>query len=156
MKIVLKDADFSQSGIPVPYEVVFDGSKYLNAFTGNLESNSNTARGADNNKIPMFDNKVNNESSFVIMLTVLFYDENNVYLGCISWDGGAGYVIVASGDYIRIDSAAHYMKPSGGSLVEMTAQEIAALKVNATYWKIAAQAGSGTISDVSIVLEIVD
>jgi hypothetical protein len=47
------------------------------------------------------------------------------------------------------------MKPSGGSLVEMTAQEVAALKANAAYWRLSAQAASGTIANVSVTLEIV-
>lgn len=156
MKIVLKDADFSQSGIPTPHEVIFDGSKIYNVFTGNLDNNSNTQRGADVNSIPVSNKKITNNSN-VIFAFVLFYSSDNTYLGCASRDGEQTNIIIGDGGTARIDQMAHYMKPVDAThMTEMSAEEVVTLKANMAYWKLGVQVTTGTIDDASIELEIVE
>lgn len=154
MKIVLKNGDFSQSGIPTPHEVVFDGSKYINVFTGALEANSNTQRGADTAKIPMSNNKIVNKSAATIF-TVLFYDSQDNCLGIVSRNGTESIIILDVNGSIRIDQAAHYVRYSGTgtTFVEMTQQEVTQMLANASYWMIAAQCLQG-IDAVQVTLDI--
>ena len=157
MKIILKDADFSQSGIPIPHDVVLDGSKFINGFTGVVTSNSNAARGADDNKIPISNRKLTNTSNTSALLWLCFYASDNSYLGIASINGSDNYVSIVANGNVRIDQFEHYLKPVDATHVtEMTAQEVASLKANASYWKLGVQSGSGNIADVSFSLEIVE
>ena len=158
MKIVLKDADFSQSGIPTPHEVVLNGSVLVNPFTGAFTSNSNVSRGADESNIPYTNKKIINNANSSALLFILYYASDNTYLGCASYNGTDSYVpIEANGGNVRIDQCDHYMKPVDAThLTEMTTQEVSNLKANTSYWRLAVQSGSGNIADASISLEIVE
>lgn len=151
MKIVLKNADFSQSGIPVPHDVVLDGSKYWNVFTGLIEANSNVQRGADVSYIPIVNNKITNDSAFAIFYNVLFFNATGDYLGCIST------AVLASGANVRIDQASSYKKVSGGALVDMTAQEVAQMLAAAATWTLGIQTDSAShlIETVAVSLDMV-
>lgn len=157
MKIVLKDADFSQSGIPTPHEVVLDGSKNYNVFTGTLKDNSDPAKGADVSKIPTSNKKLNYDAGPAAIMYIMFFDSNDTYLGIASRDGSARDVIMTSGTSARIDQYAHYMKPvTESSMTEMTEEEVTSMLANFAYWKLGVVVSSGNISSAELTLEIVE
>lgn len=155
MKIVLKDADFSQSGILAPHTVVLNSSKMLSEFNGSLFNNSDSSRGADISNIPIANNKLNNGTTIATLIWVCFYASDGTYLGCIG-DGSNGYIVIAGNTSIRLDQASHYMKPVDATHVtEMTAQEVETLKANAAYFRVAAKNNWGSLSALSLSLDII-
>lgn len=155
MELVLKGADFSQSGILAPHTVVLNSSKMLSEFTGTLYNNSDSSRGADISNIPIANNKLTNTSNIATIVFVCFYASDNTYLGCIG-DGTGGTFVLGGGSSIRLDQASHYMKPVDSTHVtEMTTQEVETLKTNATYFRIAGKNNWGSVSALSLSLDII-
>lgn len=116
MKIVLKDADFSESGIPVPYEVQLTGGKTVNFKTGNIQDGASD-RSVDLHPIKKSYNKLTLNSQNAVLYSIYFYSgatpSPSNYIGYASSNGENPTLAVGHGESVRIDQFAHYLDGSG-------------------------------------------
>ena len=109
MEIVLKGADFSESGIPVPHEIVLTDGQFYSTINGALTNSA--SRCCDLGAIPMNNNVLKNNGENAILVFITFYstkgtagDGNYIGYGTVNSDT---YVAIAAGDSIRIDQLSY-------------------------------------------------
>ena len=129
MKIVLKDADFSQTGIPVPFEITLKDGYSLQTIDGK-QGSANVDRCYGQDFIPV-ENSVLKNLGTTVRAAILFYssDDENDYVGV------AGYTIyisyeIASGDSLDITSLNDFVDGSGNTISKET------LFATATHYRI--------------------